>query len=137
MGSWVAMSWLLLYIDGYVIHPDSQTWVLIVIVQLYEIASGLAYLHGEGIVHGDLHGGNILIDAGGHACLTDFGLAVIAEGSSYNYGSLHGGGAIKWTAPELLAPDEFGLEDSRPTFQSDVYAFGCMCVEVGGGVVLS
>ena len=95
-----------------------------------EIASGLAYLHEEGIVHSDLHGGNILVDDDGHARLADFGMALIAEGTAYNYGSLHGGGAIRWSAPELLDPEEFGFENSRPTFQSDIYAFACMCVEV-------
>ena len=81
-------------------------------------------------MHSDLHGGNILVDDNGRARLTDFGMALIAEGTAYNYGSLHGGGAIRCSAPELLDPEEFGFENSRPTFQSDIYAFGCICFEV-------
>lgn len=57
-------------------------------------------------------------------------MSLIAEGTAYNYGSQHGGGATRWSAPELFDPEEFGLESSRPTFQSDIYAFACICIEV-------
>lgn len=43
---------------------------------------------------------------------------------------MHGGGAMRWKAPELVDPEEFGLETTRPTFASDVFAFGCLCIEV-------
>ena len=99
--------------------------------QLHEISMGLAYLHSEGIVHGDIHAGNVLVDRNGAARLADFGLSLLSEGTAYNYGSQHGGGATRFSAPELFDPEEFGLESSRPTFQSDVYAFACVCVEVG------
>lgn len=98
--------------------------------QLYQIALGLAYLHAEGVVHGDLHAGNVLVDENGAIRLTDFGMSLIAEGTAYNYGSHHGGGATRWSAPELFDPEAFGLESSRPTFQSDIYAFACVCIEV-------
>ena len=91
---------------------------------------GLAYLHSEGIVHGDLHGGNLLVDSNGSIRLTDFGMALVSEGTAYNYGSHHGGGATRWTAPELFDPDVFGLDSSRPTFQSDIYSLACVGVEV-------
>ncbi|KAH8082793.1 kinase-like domain-containing protein [Cristinia sonorae] len=102
---------------------------------LYQVAAGLAYLHEEGIVHGDLHGGNILVDAGETIRLTDFGMALIAEATSYQYGSIHGGGAIRWQAPELLDPDEFGLTSTRPTFASDTYSFAFTSIELYTGEV--
>jgi serine/threonine protein kinase len=40
-------------------------------------------------------------------------------------------GAVRWMAPELLAPSEFGLDSARKTFKSDVYALGCVAIEVG------
>ena len=101
-------------------------------MQLRQISLGLGYLHDEGIVHGDLHGRNILVDSGGCVRLTDFGLSLLAEGTPYNYGSVHGGGAIRWSAPELFEPEEFGLDNARPTPRSDVYAFACVCIEVCG-----
>jgi len=100
---------------------------------LYQTALGLEYLHHEGIVHGDLHAGNILMDDSGAACLIDFGLSLVAEGTGYNYGSVHGGGAIRWTAPELIDPEEFDLMDSRPTFKSDVFSFAMTCIELYTG----
>ena len=91
---------------------------------------GLAYLHSEGLIHGDLHAGNVLIDDEGSARLTDFGMSLISEGTGYNYGSTHGGGAVRWTAPELIDPEEFELETTRATFFSDVYAFAMTAIEV-------
>ena len=81
-------------------------------------------------MHGDLHGGNILLDGDGHARLTDFGLSLLAEATPRMYGSMHGGGFASYRAPELHDPEQFDLVSTRPTFPSDVYAFGCTCVEV-------
>ena len=101
-------------------------------MQFYQIAIGLEYLHSEGIIHGDMHCGNVLINDKDNACLTDFGLALFADASAYNYGSVHGGGAVRWRAPELVAPAEFGQpeESSRPTCASDIFSFACVGIEV-------
>jgi len=45
-----------------------------------DIASAAAHLHTQGIMHGDLYGHNILINAEGHCLLGDFGAA-----SNYNH----------------------------------------------------
>ena len=74
--------------------------------------------------------GNVLIDDDGNARLTDFGMALVSEATSYGYASAHGSGAIRWTAPELIDPEEFEMEDSRPTPASDIFSFACMAVEV-------
>lgn len=74
--------------------------------------------------------GNILIDEEEVVRLTDFGMSVTSDGTPYQYGSIHGGGAIRWTAPELIDAEEFRLTSRRPTFQSDVYSFGCVGYEV-------
>ncbi|KAH8101104.1 kinase-like domain-containing protein, partial [Cristinia sonorae] len=97
------------------------------------VALGLAYLHDHGVVHGDLHGGNILIDADDHALLTDFGFSVIAEATAGAYGSKHGGAAQHFMAPELWDPDEFGLTHARYTPATDAYGFGCTCIELYTG----
>ncbi|THH32447.1 hypothetical protein EUX98_g1713 [Antrodiella citrinella] len=100
---------------------------------LYQTALGLEYLHDEGIVHGDVHAGNILIDDKENARITDFGMSLIAEGTAYNYASMHGGGALRWQAPELIDPEEFNLETSRPTTQSDVFSIACTAIELYSG----
>jgi len=93
-------------------------------------------LHAEGIVLGDLHGGNVLVNDDNTICLTDFGMALIADATSYNYGSTHGGGAMFWQAPEVIDPDHFGMGSRRTTYASDVFSFACTCVELYRGTAL-
>ena len=40
------------------------------------------------------------------------------------------GGAMTFVSPELLAPQRFGKEDSTPTPQADIYAFGLVIFQV-------
>ncbi|KAJ7041214.1 kinase-like domain-containing protein [Mycena alexandri] len=94
---------------------------------LYEIAQGLQYLHSRHIVHGDLRGNNILITQDWRACLADFGLSVVSNATSSM--STNRGGSVYWMAPELLDSERFGCEFTR-TPATDVYAFGCVCLEV-------
>ncbi|KAJ7719636.1 kinase-like domain-containing protein, partial [Mycena maculata] len=98
---------------------------------LFEIAQGLQYLHSRNIVHGDLRGANILINEDWSACLADFGLSVFSNATSSMHTS-NRAGSVFWMAPELIAPEHFGLEFAR-TPASDVYAFGCVCVELYTG----
>ncbi|KAJ7145894.1 kinase-like domain-containing protein [Mycena epipterygia] len=98
---------------------------------LFEIAQGLQYLHSRNIVHGDLRGANILINEDWSACLTDFGLSVFSNASSSMRTSTRAG-SLYWMAPELIDPDRFGFKFAR-TPASDVYAFGCVCIEVYTG----
>ncbi|KAJ6616926.1 kinase-like domain-containing protein [Mycena sp. CBHHK59/15] len=88
----------------------------------------MAYLHSQNIVHGDLRGGNVLIDSGEHAQLADFGLAVMTD-ATLGTTSTTQRGSSRWMAPELL---NYQLEFKR-TKASDVYAFACLCVEIYTG----
>ncbi|KAF8169206.1 kinase-like domain-containing protein, partial [Mycena galopus ATCC 62051] len=97
---------------------------------LYEIAQGLEYLHSHNIVHGDLRGANILIQEDWSACLADFGLSTFSDATATM--STARAGSPHWMAPELLAPEHFGLDFAR-TPATDVYAFGCVCVELYTG----
>ena len=75
---------------------------------------------------------NILIDQSGHARLADFGLLTIV--SDYTYftasSSVPTGGTTRWMSPELLDPEQFGLDHARPTTESDCYAVGMVIYEV-------
>ncbi|KAJ7208488.1 kinase-like domain-containing protein, partial [Mycena pura] len=93
----------------------------------YAITLGLMYLHKENIVHGDLCARNILIH-GHQACLTDFGLATFIESDTSKKSSTRSG-SLRWMAPELIHPLA-GFPFKR-TPASDVWAFGCLCCEVG------
>jgi len=37
---------------------------------------------------------------------------------------------MKFMAPELLVPEKYGKEDSIPTPQADIYAFGLVIFQV-------
>ncbi|KAJ7646318.1 kinase-like domain-containing protein, partial [Mycena polygramma] len=94
---------------------------------LFQTADGLAYLHSQNIVHGDLRGTNVLIDDEEHSRLADFGLAIVTDATRGTTSTV--GGSTRWMAPELL--DE--SESKRPTTASDVYAFSCLCIELYTG----
>ncbi|KAJ7731569.1 kinase-like domain-containing protein [Mycena maculata] len=98
---------------------------------IQEIAQGLAFLHKQNVVHGDLRGSNILVDDTGHACLTDFGLTVLSDATVTQ--TNHGAGSVRWMAPETLNPTTFGLQGLARTPASDIYAFGCVCLELYTG----
>ncbi|KAF7326875.1 Kinase-like protein [Mycena venus] len=98
---------------------------------LSEIAQGLQYLHSQNIVHGDLRGANILISDDWSPCLADFGLTSLSDATTATHTS-HRGGSTHWMAPELFDPDRFGLKFAR-TPATDVYAFGCVCLELYTG----
>ncbi|TCD63706.1 hypothetical protein EIP91_005077 [Steccherinum ochraceum] len=94
---------------------------------MHESASGLSYLHREGIVHGDLRGANMLIGSGNKLMLSDFGLAVFAESTSHAYGSMREGN-IQWLAPELV--DYSKDKPQRPTKATDVFSLSRAYVEL-------
>ena len=115
-------------------------------------------MHGQEMIHGDLKGvrpipcdnpgspyppspcikANILIDHNGHAQLADFGLLTIISDPAYTtmtFSSHISGGTVRWMSPELLAPEQSGRQDSRPTKFSDCYALGMVIYEVLSGRV--
>ncbi|KIJ09096.1 hypothetical protein PAXINDRAFT_172637 [Paxillus involutus ATCC 200175] len=98
---------------------------------LFDIASGLRYLHSQSVVHGALHGHNVLVDENGRACLTDFGLSVILQdfpGTSYLKSGVCG--ALRYADPELVRRVHVDLQVVYPTKPSDVYSFGGLTLYV-------
>lgn len=94
------------------------------------MASGLLYLHNNGVIHGDLKGANILISDSGRACLADLGLSCVRDANGLKTASLSSnpeGGAARFQAPELFHPE---IESPIRTKASDVYAFSLVCYEV-------
>ena len=93
---------------------------------------------------------NILINKDRRAYLADFGLSTIvyvaphgtadislsteasrpSMDSKVSLMSFTPGGTVRWMSPELLNPEMFGLDNNRPTTQSDCYALGMVVYEV-------
>ncbi|KAJ7854911.1 kinase-like domain-containing protein, partial [Mycena leptocephala] len=123
---WMKNGTSIKYLSGMGSH-ERQTTVdrLLSIISIREIAQGLALLHDQHIVHGDLRGSNILVDDDGHACLIEFGLTVLSDEtiSQTNHG-------VRWMAPETLDPT---LTDLARTPAGDIYAFACVCLELYTG----
>jgi streptogramin lyase len=87
-----------------------------------QIASALDAAHARGLVHRDVKPGNILLDEGGNAYLSDFGLI---KRSTVDTGLTETGqfmGSIEYCAPEQIRGDEV---DGR----ADVYSLACVLYE--------
>ncbi|KAI9190823.1 kinase-like domain-containing protein, partial [Polychytrium aggregatum] len=96
---------------------------------LYQVASGMAYLHGNNIVHGDLKSLNVLLDTGLGAVVTDFGMSRTKRTSTATNHTRRNepmGGTLDYMAPEML-DDDNPVGSSKST---DVYAFGITMYEV-------
>lgn len=76
---------------------------------------------------------NILVNDNLCAVIADFGLAAVMQVSTTSLTAMTnsgGVGTVRWMAPELLIPEEYGLTESRSSKQSDIYAFAMVIYEV-------
>jgi serine/threonine protein kinase len=90
-----------------------------------DIAGALAYAHQKGILHRDLKPANVLMEADGHAVLSDFGL--VREFGS-NDSIVDGSPSFcEGTAPYMSPAVARGeVEDTR----CDIYSFGALLYEL-------
>jgi serine/threonine protein kinase len=117
--------------------------------QVQGVASGLEYLHEQGIVHSDLKGvstffsfldhgspkfrdskDNVLIGRDGRAVLSDFGISRLMINSVTIAGTKSIKGNMRWMAPELILPGE-EPQHSCHTKATDVWAFGMVAYVSG------
>ncbi|PWV08743.1 putative protein kinase [Trypanosoma cruzi] len=92
-----------------------------IVLLLRDVASGIAYLHSQGIVHRDIKPCNILF-SGGVAKIGDFGSAA-EECAAKPLVNMKG--TLAYMSPEVLLGEPYG----RPC---DMWSFGCLLAEVIG-----
>ncbi|QRV88622.1 Ephrin type-A receptor 4 [Ceratobasidium sp. AG-Ba] len=122
VSEWVPNGNLLEYVSR---HPDVNRYVL-----SKQLSDGLSYLHGFGVIHGDLKGANVLISGDGIPLLTDFGNAELHQRTlQFSITGSQTSISVRWAAPEILQ----GI--ATCSVQGDIYALGMTILEAFTGTI--
>src|SRR6201996_6236218 len=93
------------------------------------VANGLAFAHGNGIVHGDLKPGNVLVTDKAEVKIIDFGIARLMTRHPRAAG-VNGDERPRLSAltPPYASPEM--LENAPPDPRDDIYALACIAHEL-------
>lgn len=94
---------------------QSLSWAL-------QVASGVAHLHTNHIVHRDLKSANVLLSDNMTAKVCDFGTARVLTATTTQ---TNPSGTYRWMAPEVMAE-----ADARINHKCDVFSFGMILYEL-------
>ncbi|KAH8963475.1 hypothetical protein BDL97_04G013200, partial [Sphagnum fallax] len=99
--------------------------LLVVIDIMLQVAEGMKYLHGRGVMHRDLKSNNVLINVAVQVKLTDFGHSKLKLRDSRFTTKMVG--ATRWRAPEVFQDEQ---NPEKYTKSADVYSFAVIFSEV-------
>jgi serine/threonine-protein kinase len=88
------------------------------------ICDALDYMHKRGIVHRDLKPENVMVDAGDHIKLIDFGIAMKEDARRLTFVNL----SAMLGTPDYISPEQ--VKGARGDQRSDIYALGIMLYEM-------
>ena len=98
-----------------------------------EVASALTYAHALGVIHRDIKPENILISGGGHALLTDFGIAyAIEDGGGRDRAKRITESGVTLGTPTYMSPEQ-SVGDEVVDSRSDIYSLAVVVYEMLAG----
>lgn len=97
-----------------------------VVILAQALASGVRYMHGEGIVHKDIKPENVMLSPDGTIKLIDLGFAESLSSVKWSFFGRSLEGSPAYMAPELL-------RSKKPSPATDLYAVGCTLYEAATG----
>ncbi|XP_052772331.1 serine/threonine-protein kinase 10-like isoform X2 [Mya arenaria] len=90
-----------------------------------EMCEGLAFVHGQHVIHRDLKAGNVLLTMDGAVKLADFGVSAFNERTIQRRDSFIG--TPYWMAPEVILCET--LKDTPYNYKADIWSLGITLIE--------
>ena len=105
-----------------IIHEIGPLPIPMVQAILHQVGAALGYAHKHGVVHRDVKAANVMVDSGGWAVVTDFGIAKVALAHGLTVT-----GATVGT-PSYMSPEQCDAKEL--TGASDQYSLGVVAYEM-------